>query len=108
MIPETYTKLEGQQANTMIRLLEALEDHDDVEHVYSNFDIDEKQFGAVEPGQEVRLFSSMYNHRLYGPAAARIERLEPSGEAAAGFSNSASGDSAGAASSTSVTVKVEP
>ena len=33
MIPQTYTKLEGQQANTMIRLLEALEDSDDVQHV---------------------------------------------------------------------------
>src|SRR5580704_17882737 len=43
MVPQNYTKLEGQQANTMIRLLEALEDQDDVEHVYSNFDIDAKQ-----------------------------------------------------------------
>ena len=47
MIPQTYTKLEGQQANTMIRLLEALEDHDDVQHVYSNFDIDQKQLEEV-------------------------------------------------------------
>ncbi len=43
MVPQTYTKLEGHQAGTMIRLLEALEDHDDVQHVYSNFDIDQKQ-----------------------------------------------------------------
>src|SRR6185369_11725142 len=47
MIPQTYTKLEGQQANTMIRLLEALEDSDDVQHVYSNFDIDQKQLEEV-------------------------------------------------------------
>ena len=47
MIPQTYTKLEGQQANTMIRLLEALEDHDDVQHVWSNFDIDQKQLEEV-------------------------------------------------------------
>jgi YebC/PmpR family DNA-binding regulatory protein len=47
MIPQTYTKLEGQQANTMIRLLESLEDHDDVQHVYSNFDIDQKQLEEV-------------------------------------------------------------
>ena len=46
-IPQTYTKLEGQQANTMIRLIEALEDHDDVQHVYSNFDIDQKQLEEV-------------------------------------------------------------
>ncbi len=47
MVPQNYIKLEGQQANTMIRLLEALEDHDDVQHVYSNFDIDEKQLEQV-------------------------------------------------------------
>lgn len=43
MIPQNYIKLEGQQANTMIRLLEVLEDNDDVQNVYSNFDFDEKQ-----------------------------------------------------------------
>jgi len=44
---KNYTKLEGHQAGTMIRLLEALEDQDDVEHVYSNFDIDQKQLEEV-------------------------------------------------------------
>lgn len=43
MIPQSYIKLEGAQANTMIRLIEALEEHDDVQHVYSNFDVDVKQ-----------------------------------------------------------------
>ena len=47
MVPKTYTKLEGHQAGTMIRLLEALEDSDDVQHVYSNFDIDQKQLEEV-------------------------------------------------------------
>jgi YebC/PmpR family DNA-binding regulatory protein len=47
MIPQNYVKLEGQQAATMIRLLEALEDQDDVQHVYSNFDIDQAQLEAV-------------------------------------------------------------
>jgi len=47
MVPQNYTKLEGHQASTMIRLLEALEEHDDVEHVYSNFDIDQKQLEEV-------------------------------------------------------------
>src|SRR5271157_5189000 len=47
MVPQNYTKLEGHQAGTMIRLLEALEEHDDVEHVYSNFDIDQKQLEEV-------------------------------------------------------------
>jgi transcriptional/translational regulatory protein YebC/TACO1 len=31
----------------MVRLLEALEDHDDVQHVYSNFDVDIKQLEEV-------------------------------------------------------------
>ncbi len=42
MIPDTYIKLEGQQASTMIRLMEALEEHDDVQNVHANFDIDQK------------------------------------------------------------------
>ena len=47
MIPQNYVKLEGQQASTMLRLLEALEDQDDVQHVYSNFDIDQAQLEEV-------------------------------------------------------------
>jgi YebC/PmpR family DNA-binding regulatory protein len=47
MLPQNYIKLEGHEANTMIRLLEALEDHDDVQHVYSNFDVDTKQLEEV-------------------------------------------------------------
>jgi YebC/PmpR family DNA-binding regulatory protein len=47
MIPQNYIKLEGHAANTMIRLLESLEDHDDVQHVYSNFDVDTKQLEEV-------------------------------------------------------------
>lgn len=41
MIPSTYQKLEGSQANAMMRLLETLEDLDDSQNVYSNFDMDE-------------------------------------------------------------------
>ena len=47
MIPQNYIKLEGQQANTMIRLIDALEELDDVQHVYSNFDVDIKQLEEV-------------------------------------------------------------
>ena len=47
MIPQNYIKLEGQPANTMIRLLEVLEDHDDVQHVHANFDIDQKLLEEV-------------------------------------------------------------
>ncbi len=47
MIASTYTKLEGPQAAQMVRLLEALEDQDDVNNVYSNFDMDAKQLEEV-------------------------------------------------------------
>ena len=40
-IASTYTKLEGAQANAMVRLLETIEDLDDTQNVYSNFDFDE-------------------------------------------------------------------
>jgi len=47
MVPQNYIKLEGQQATQMIRLIEALEEHDDVQHVWSNFDVDMKQLEEV-------------------------------------------------------------
>jgi len=47
MVPQNYVKLTGQQAAQMLRLVEALEEHDDVQHVYANFDIDEKEIQAV-------------------------------------------------------------
>jgi len=47
MLPQNYIKLEGQQATQMIRLVEALEEQDDVQHVYSNFDVDLKQLEEV-------------------------------------------------------------
>ena len=46
MIPSTYQKLEGSQANAMMRLLEVLEDLDDTQNVYSNFDMDEEHVPA--------------------------------------------------------------
>ena len=47
MVPQNYIKLEGPAASQMIRLLEAIEDHDDVQNVYSNFDVDQKQLEEV-------------------------------------------------------------
>jgi YebC/PmpR family DNA-binding regulatory protein len=47
MIASTYTKLEGPTAASMVRLLEALEEHDDVNNVYSNFDMDAKALEEV-------------------------------------------------------------
>jgi YebC/PmpR family DNA-binding regulatory protein len=46
MIPSTYQKLEGAQANAMMRLLEVLEDLDDTQNVYTNFDMDEAAMAA--------------------------------------------------------------
>jgi YebC/PmpR family DNA-binding regulatory protein len=47
MIASTYTKLEGPAAGQMIRLLEALEEFDDTQNVYSNFDMDAEQMEQV-------------------------------------------------------------
>jgi YebC/PmpR family DNA-binding regulatory protein len=47
MVPKNLIKLEGKNASGMLRLSEALEDHDDVQNVYSNFDIDEKELEAL-------------------------------------------------------------
>ena len=41
MVPETTASLAGDEAVKMMKLLEALEDHDDIQEVYTNFDIPE-------------------------------------------------------------------
>jgi YebC/PmpR family DNA-binding regulatory protein len=46
MVPQNYVKLEGSDARTMLKLMEALDDHDDVQHVWANFDIEEKEIEA--------------------------------------------------------------
>ncbi|MBI3126620.1 MAG: YebC/PmpR family DNA-binding transcriptional regulator [Candidatus Tectomicrobia bacterium] len=47
MLPKTTVKLEGKVADQMLRLMEALEDHDDVNNVYANFDISEEQMAGA-------------------------------------------------------------
>lgn len=47
MVPKNTIKLEGKQAGGMLKLAEALEEHDDVQNIYSNFDIDEKEMEAL-------------------------------------------------------------
>jgi YebC/PmpR family DNA-binding regulatory protein len=44
MIPQNYVKLEGKHAQTMLKLMESLEDHEDIQNVWANFDIDESEF----------------------------------------------------------------
>jgi YebC/PmpR family DNA-binding regulatory protein len=39
MLPKNYVALEGGAAEQMIRLMDALEDHDDIQNVYANFDL---------------------------------------------------------------------
>jgi YebC/PmpR family DNA-binding regulatory protein len=46
MIPQNYVKLQGKDAQVMLKLMEALDDHDDVQHVWANFDIEEKEIEA--------------------------------------------------------------
>ncbi len=46
MIASMYQKLEGSQAAAMMRLLEVLEDLDDTQNVYTNFDMDEAAMAA--------------------------------------------------------------
>lgn len=49
-LPQNFVKLTGAQAQQMLRMMESLEDHDDVQHVYANFDIDEKEIQAAVAG----------------------------------------------------------
>src|SRR5687767_11481064 len=46
MLPQNYIKLEGKAAQSMVRLMDALDDLDDIRHVWSNFDIEEKEIEA--------------------------------------------------------------
>ncbi len=50
LLPQTFVKLEGKDAQQMVRFLEALEEHEDVQHVYSNFDFDERELAQVSGG----------------------------------------------------------
>ena len=61
MIPKNLMKLEGKNAQGMLRLSEALEEHDDVQNVYSNFDVDEKE---VEMRLALGLDDARPGHRL--------------------------------------------
>ncbi len=46
MVPQNYVKLQGTDARTMLKLMEMLDDHDDVQHVWANFDIEEQEIEA--------------------------------------------------------------
>ena len=46
-LPKSSVRLEGRPAEQMLRLMEELEEHDDVQHVYANFDIPEEIMAAM-------------------------------------------------------------
>ncbi len=46
MLPKNHVSIQGKSAQSMLKLLDLLEDHDDVQHVWSNFDIEEKEIEA--------------------------------------------------------------
>ncbi|MEO7190360.1 MAG: YebC/PmpR family DNA-binding transcriptional regulator [Vicinamibacterales bacterium] len=46
MVPQNYIKLEGKQAQQMLKLMDALEDHDDTKNIWSNFDVEEREIEA--------------------------------------------------------------
>jgi YebC/PmpR family DNA-binding regulatory protein len=50
MIPENTVHIEGKDAENLLKLIEGLEDHDDVQHVYGNFDIDERVLANFNAG----------------------------------------------------------
>jgi len=50
MVPSSYIKLEGSDATRCLALLEKLEDHDDVQGVYTNADIDAEELETAAAG----------------------------------------------------------
>ena len=50
LLPQTYVKLEGKNAEQMVKFLDALEEHEDVQHIYSNFDFDTRELEQVSGG----------------------------------------------------------
>lgn len=52
-IPKNNVKLEGKQAQQLLRLMEELEDHDDVQHVWANFNIDEEEIARYSAEKQI-------------------------------------------------------
>jgi transcriptional/translational regulatory protein YebC/TACO1 len=48
MIPKTTVRVAGKSAQQALKLLELLEDHDDIQSVYSNFDIDDEEMAQLQ------------------------------------------------------------
>lgn len=48
MLPKTTMKVEGEKASKVLELIEALEEYDDIAHVYANFDIPDEVLATLE------------------------------------------------------------
>jgi transcriptional/translational regulatory protein YebC/TACO1 len=51
MLPQTTVDIAGKEASQVLRLVDMLEDNDDVQKVYANFDISDSEMEAVESGR---------------------------------------------------------
>lgn len=47
MLPQNQVQLAGKPAETMLKLMDALEDNDDVQNVFANFDISEEELAKI-------------------------------------------------------------
>jgi transcriptional/translational regulatory protein YebC/TACO1 len=47
MIPQTQVKLAGKPADQVLRLMDELDEHEDVQHVYANFDIEDAELQSL-------------------------------------------------------------
>ena len=47
MLPGSYVKVAGADAKALLALMEALEDHEDVQNVYANFDIPDEEMEKI-------------------------------------------------------------
>ena len=75
MLPSEFIKLEGKSAQQMLKLVEALEDHDDTKNVWANFDVDPKANTVGLWGERVAGVVFTDAHELY-VASHRDEELE--------------------------------
>jgi YebC/PmpR family DNA-binding regulatory protein len=47
MIPQNTVSIEGKQAEQMMKMMDALDEHDDVQNVYANFEIDDAEMERI-------------------------------------------------------------
>jgi hypothetical protein len=73
--------LQAVRAGDAIALLAPIDPHTgQARDLVAFLDVHERHAGELQPGQAVRLYSTMHNQRLHGFAEGKIERLEPLGE----------------------------